>query len=153
MVWRELLPPSSPQLRWAMLLSSSVLLLVVFAMWSMGWLGVPGFARHDSTIVLEQRVKSVETAIHTADLRRERDALTAWVSELGRDIFNLERDIQQLEKDGKAVPSMFLRHLSDMKADRERAQRRLNRLEEDNPDIATRPRTFTSVKLRVSLRR
>jgi predicted nucleic acid-binding Zn-ribbon protein len=142
-----MLPPLGPQMRWAVIISISVLGLILFAMWAMGWLGSPGFAREDNTVKLEERVKDVEQAIKTADLKRERDALTAWVSELGRDIFNLERDIQDLEKHGRAVPALFIQHLNKMKADYEGAKRRLNKLEEDHPEIATQPRSFTTIRL------
>lgn len=146
-MWSELLPPVSPTTRWRIIISVCVLGLIVFAAWSMGWLGVPGLAREDYTLKLEARVLGVEEAIKLADLRRERDYLTAWVSELSRDVFALERDIQEMEKRGKAAPSMFIEHLNKMKNDRERAQRRLNKLEEDHPDITTRPRAFTSVRM------
>lgn len=134
-------------MRWRIVISFCVLGLIGFAMWSMGWLGTPGFARQDNAAKVEARLGAVEDAIKLADLRRERDYLTAWVSELGRDIFNLERDIQDIEKRGKSAPAMFIEHLNKMKQSRERAQRRLEHLEREHPEITREPRTFTTVRM------
>lgn len=148
-MWSEVLPPVSPTMRWRMIISFCVIVLVFFALWSLGalgWLGIPGFARQDSAIKLESRMVAVEDAIKLADLRRERDYLTAWVSELNRDIFALERDIASMERVNKSAPSMFIEHLNKMKHDRERAQRRLEHLEREHPEVARESRTFTAVQ-------
>lgn len=149
-MWSELFPPGSPQMRWRMTVSACILALIFFALWSLGALsrlGIPGFARQDSTLKLEVRMGAVEDAIKLADLRRERDYLTAWVSELNRDIFALERDIVAMEKREKSAPSMFIEHLNKMKNDRERAQRRLEHLEREHPEVARGSRTFTTVRM------
>jgi hypothetical protein len=135
---KAIIPPGmSPRLRWSLAISGWLLGLTIFAAWSLGWIGVPGFARAENQGVLEHRVQSVERAITLADKRRERDALTAWSSELGRDVFSLEREIDAMEKAKQQVPERYLRQLNQMRSDKVGAERRLTILMQTHPELLT----------------
>lgn len=135
---KAIIPPGmSPRLRWSLAISSWLFALTAFAAWSLGWFGLPGFARAENQGVLERRVQSVERAVTLADQRRERDALTAWSSELGRDIFSLEREIDFMEKGDAQVPERYLKQLNKMRTDKESAERRLLILMQSNPALVT----------------
>lgn len=135
---KAIIPPGlNPRLKWSLAVSAWLLALTGFAAWSLGWFGLPGFARAENQGVLESRVKSVETAVTLADRRRERDTLTAWSSELGRDVFALEREIDAMEKANQQVPERYLKQLNQMRTDKDSAERRLMILLQTNPELVT----------------
>lgn len=135
---KAIIPPGiNPRLKWSLAISAWLLALTGFATWSLGWFGLPGFARQEGQGILEARVKDVETAVTLADRRRERDTLTAWSSELGRDIFTLEREIDAMEKGRQLVPERYLKQLNQMRADKDSAERRLMILMQTNPELVT----------------
>lgn len=133
---KALIPPGiKPSLRWSLAVSGWLLMLTGFAVWSLGLFGLPGFAFQEDQGQLRQRVQSVERAITRADQRRERDMLTAWSSELGRDVFALEREIDVMEKANQQVPERYLKQLNQMRASKEGADRRLTILMQTHPEL------------------
>lgn len=134
---KALIPPGlKPNMRWALAVSGWLLVLTGFAAWSLGWFGLPGFAYADNQHVISQRVQSVERAVTYADQRRERDTLISWSSELGRDIFVLEREIDAMEKANVMIPERYLKQLNQMRADKDKAERRLLILMQTHPELA-----------------
>lgn len=110
---------------------------IVFVLWALNVFnaaGFPGFARTGEQVSLDKRLQSVETTIQFEGLKRERDTLTAWISELSRDSFDLDREIEGLDK----APERYLRQRDRMHADKETAERRLMLLLQANPELVTR---------------
>lgn len=110
---------------------------IVFAMWALNLFnaaGFPGFARAGEQISLDKRLQSVETTIQFEGMKRERDTLTAWISELSRDSFDLDREIEGMDK----APERYLRQRDRMHSDKETAERRLMLLLQANPELVTR---------------
>lgn len=128
-MWRDLLPPVGPGTRWAIVVSGWLLVLTGFV------------------VIVDQRVSDVEDAIVHADLRRERDTLLAWVSEFRKDIFTLDREIEELTRKNVAVPERYLRQRDDIKEELERAKQRLELLERDHPEVTSTPSGFRKVRL------
>ena len=111
--------------------------VLAFVLWSLNIFnsaGFPGFARAGEQVSLDKRLQSVETTIRHEGLKRERDTLTAWISELSRDLFDLDREIESIQK----VPERYLRQRDRMQADKEGAERRLLLLLQANPELVTR---------------
>ena len=110
---------------------------ILFVLWSINVFnaaGFPGFARAGEQISLDKRLQSVEMTIQFEGMKRERDTLTAWISELSRDLFDLDREIEGLAK----VPDRYLRQRDRMHGDKESAERRLMLLLQANPELVTR---------------
>lgn len=110
---------------------------ILFVMWSINVFnaaGFPGFARAGEQVSLDKRLQSVETTIQFEGMKRERDTLTAWISELSRDSFDLDREIEGMDK----APERYLRQRDRMHADKETAERRLMLLLQANPELVTR---------------
>ena len=127
---------------WRLVTSAAIVAFAAGFYWAFGMPPFTGFALAEDVAQnmqkLERRVSGVEHAVTNADLKRERDYLEGRISELGRDIFTVERDILELELKGSAVPVGYRKQLRQMQDDKEKAEERLERLIQANPQLAVR---------------
>lgn len=95
--FKQLIPPGiKPHLKWRLAVSLSLAGILIYAIWSLGLLGVPGFARADDVNQLQRRVDISAQLTLAAEIRVQvrarctvadqttKEAITRYIDDLQR---------------------------------------------------------------------